>query len=45
VKLWDYSTVERAIRDVIEHTEGHDWSSVASKIACYGHSEFEDYRP
>jgi hypothetical protein len=43
LKRWDYSVLERVVRDLCTHAEGPDWESVAARVARYGHWEFEDY--
>jgi hypothetical protein len=45
VAKWDAEVVERAVRDLVLHTEGSDWHEVAEKLARYTHWEFADYRP
>jgi len=44
VTRWDYETVRRAISDLCFHTEGEDWSEIATKLSRHAHWEFEDYR-
>jgi hypothetical protein len=44
VTRWDYATVNRAISDLCFHTEGEDWSEIATKLSRSAHWEFEDYR-
>ena len=42
VTRWDYETVRRAISDLSLHTEGRDWSEVATKLSRHARWEFED---
>jgi hypothetical protein len=44
VTRWDYEIVRRAISDLCLHTEGQDWTGIATKLSRCGHWEFEDYR-
>jgi Immunity protein 8 len=45
VSSWDYSTVERAIRDLCLRTEGDTWDEVTQMLDRYVRWEFDDYRP
>jgi len=44
VTRWDYETVRRAISDLCFHTDGEDWSEIATKLSRHAHWEFKDYR-
>lgn len=45
LQRWDAAKVESALTDLVNRTEGKDWSEIAAKLSRYGHWEFEDYRP
>jgi hypothetical protein len=45
VSRWDFSTVERAIRDLCLGIQGETWEEVSQALDRYGRWEFDDYRP
>jgi hypothetical protein len=44
VTQWDSDVVTRAISDVCFHTEGSDWSQIATSLSRLGYWEFDDYQ-
>jgi len=45
LREFDYPALEAFVRDYCVSCEGDTWHEVASKVARFGHWEFEDYRP
>jgi hypothetical protein len=42
--IYDFDRVKKAIEAIVAKATGNNWHEVASKIACYGQWEFEDYQ-
>ena len=45
VDEFDYTALEKFVRDYCASCEGDTWQEVAEKVARIGHWEFEDYKP
>ena len=45
VNEFDYSVLEKFVRDYCHSCEGKTWAEVGEKVARLGHWEFEDYQP
>jgi hypothetical protein len=41
---WDYSVLDRALRDLCARTHGDSWDDIALKLSRWGRWEFEDYQ-
>lgn len=45
VREFNYSALEKFVREYCASCEGATWTEAAEKVARLGHWEFEDYRP
>jgi hypothetical protein len=45
VREFNYAALKDYVRGYCASCEGDTWTEVAEKIARFGHSEFEDYKP